>query len=177
MLSAAILSKMSTQREIHREYLAIVEGYLPESGTIDAPIARLEGSALMRCVDFEHGETAVTHYRRIRCFSAPMMAAPGVSNAELNPFDPADLTAQSPSTLSLAAIRLETGRTHQIRVHMKHIGHPLIGDFLYNPTSMNLLPRQTLHSHRLVFAHPITGEPLAFESELPEDMQRILSFN
>jgi 23S rRNA pseudouridine1911/1915/1917 synthase len=175
MLSGAILSRMSTNRRIHREYLAIVEGILPDSGTIHAPIARQEGSALMRCVDFERGELAVTHYRRIRCFAAPMMPAPGVSNAERNPFDPAESTAQSPSTLSLAAIRLETGRTHQIRVHMKYLGHPLIGDFLYNPDSLKLMSRQALHSHRLEFTHPITGEPLAFESELPEDMRRMIS--
>ena len=64
---------------------------------------------------------------------------------------------------------LETGRTHQIRVHMASIGHPLIGDFLYNPSSMEL-PRQALHSHKLTFYHPITKEPLSFIAPLPQDM-------
>lgn len=152
MMSGAILSQMSARREIHREYLTIVEGCLPEEGTIDAPIARLEGSAIMRCVDEERGETAVTHFRRISWLLCT-------------------------GHLSLASVRLETGRTHQIRVHMKHIGHPMIGDFLYNPEAMDLIQRQALHSHRLTFHHPITGELLDFTCEMPEDMQRVLDFS
>ncbi len=165
--SAAILSRMSAERQIHREYLAIVEGILPESGTIDAPIARLEGSVLMRCVDYAHGQRAVTHFRRLSirdCQSFP--------------------DSQS-RYLSLAAVTLETGRTHQIRVHMSHIGHPLIGDFLYNPARAQApyspsgepvpsIGRQALHSHKLEFLHPITGEPLSFTCEMPEDMRRIV---
>ncbi len=145
-LSGAVLSEMSAARQIHREYLAVVEGILPESGTIDAPIARLEGSALMRCVDRERGQRAVTHFRRL---------------------------AVCPP-LSLASITLETGRTHQIRVHMSHIGHPLAGDFLYNPGSAAPISRQALHSHRLEFAHPVTGEPLSFTCEMPSDMQNLI---
>lgn len=164
MLSGAILSKMSASRQIHREYLAIVEGTLPLAGTIDAPIARAEGSAIMRCVDFVRGETAVTHYRRQQCFRI----APECGEEQPLP------GLVTPSILSLASIRLETGRTHQIRVHMKHIGHPLIGDFLYYPDSRHLITRQALHSHRLTFSHPITGKPLCFTCSLPEDMERIL---
>ena len=145
MVSGAILSKMSSERQIHREYLAIVEGELPPEGTIDAPIARTDGSAIMRCVDFERGEKAVTHFRCVK----------------------------KANGLSLASVRLETGRTHQIRVHMKYIGHPLIGDFLYNPDSMDLIQRQALHSSRLTFSHPITGETLDFTSDLPEDMKQV----
>lgn len=152
MMSGAILSQMSARREIHREYLTIVEGCLPEEGTIDAPIARLDGSAIMRCVDEERGETAVTHFRRISWLPCT-------------------------GHLSLASVRLETGRTHQIRVHMKHIGHPMIGDFLYNPEAMDLIQRQALHSHRLTFHHPITGELLDFTCEMPEDMQRVLDLS
>ena len=73
---------------------------------------------------------------------------------------------------SLVKLSLETGRTHQIRVHMKHIGHPLPGDFLYNP-DYTVINRQALHSHRLSFQHPITGEEMTFTAELPEDMKII----
>ncbi len=152
MLSGAVLSQMSAERLIHREYLAITEGLLPESGTIDAPIARLEGSAIMRCVDLEHGERAVTHFHRVACVSS----------------------AQNQQMLSLASVHLETGRTHQIRIHMKYIGHPLIGDFLYNPDNRDLIGRQALHSHRLCFSHPITGKSMSFTSDLPDDMARLL---
>ncbi|MDO4454346.1 MAG: RluA family pseudouridine synthase [Eubacteriales bacterium] len=142
MLSAAILSEMGKRREIHREYLAIVQGETPPEGTIDAPIARMDDSVIARCVDFTHGDHAVTHFQRI-CFQR---------------------------NLSLVSLKLETGRTHQIRVHMKYIGHPLIGDFLYHP-DFSLIHRQALHSHRLSFSHPITKEWLSFTSPLPKDMQ------
>ena len=154
MLSGAILSQMSANRQIHREYLAVTEGLLPESGTIDAPIARLEGSAIMRCVDYEHGEKAVTHFARL-------------SYSELIP-------STKCRGYSLASVHLETGRTHQIRIHMKHIGHPLPGDFLYNPSSDAPITRQALHSHRLMFEHPITGESMNFICEMPDDMKQLL---
>lgn len=150
MFSGAILSRMSSARQIHREYLAITEGCLPASGTVDAPIARAADSAIMRCVDYERGENAVTHYTRIRHI---------VSDR---------------ASLSLALVHLETGRTHQIRVHMKHIGHPLIGDFLYNPDSMTYIRRQALHSHRLCFPHPVSGKALDFTCDMPKDMQSVL---
>lgn len=165
MFSGAVLSQMSARREIHREYLTIVEGTLPESGTISAPIARQEDSAIMRCVDETRGEAAVTHYQRISVFSPASAQAESTDST---------VSAAPPSNLSLARVHLETGRTHQIRVHMKHIGHPLIGDFLYNPSSMNLIGRQALHSHRLTFTHPITGKQMDFFSDLPADMQALL---
>lgn len=142
MLSAAILSEMGKRRELHREYLAIAQGKVPEEGTIEAPIARADESVIARCVDFSRGETAVTHFHRL-CFERD---------------------------LSLVSLKLETGRTHQIRVHMRYIGHPLIGDFLYNP-DFSLIKRQALHSHKLSFRHPITGQLLSFTAPLPEDMQ------
>ncbi|MCD7812707.1 MAG: RluA family pseudouridine synthase [Lachnospiraceae bacterium] len=178
-LSSAILSGQSAHRQIHREYLAITEGKLPESGTIDAPIARVEGSALMRCIDPEKGERAVTHYQRLALFGRkppasawhPDVMVSGTSEACTDPMEPQPL----PEVLSLARIHLETGRTHQIRVHMKSIGHPLPGDFLYNPSSVCArTPRQTLHAHRLTFAHPVTGETLSFVSDLPADMRNLL---
>jgi 23S rRNA pseudouridine1911/1915/1917 synthase len=142
MLSSAILSRQITSRDIHRTYLAIVEGDVPASGTIDAPIARKDGSTIERIVNDTDGERAVTHYKKIAYQNG----------------------------LSLVALQLETGRTHQIRVHMKHIEHPLIGDFLYNPES-SLMARQALHSFCLTFTHPITDEPVAFYAPLPDDMK------
>ncbi|MGN0352729.1 MAG: RluA family pseudouridine synthase [Roseburia sp.] len=143
MLSAAILNKAVANREVKREYLAIVAGTPDESGTINAPIARKDGSAIEREVNFETGETAITHYHRLA----------------------------SSDDCSLISLHLETGRTHQIRVHMKYIGHPLFGDFLYYP-DFSKINRQTLHSYRLEFRHPITGEPLSFTAPLPDDMKR-----
>ena len=146
MLSAGILSQQVANREIHREYLAIARGIpAPAEGTIDAPIARKEASVIERVVDFEKGDRAVTHYK----------------------------TIDTKNGHSLLSIHLETGRTHQIRIHMKHIGCPLIGDYLYNP-DMEHMSRQALHSHRLIFTHPITGETMDFTAPLPEDMSRVL---
>lgn len=114
MVSGAILSHMVAAKSkegleaegIHREYLAIVEGHVsPEKGVIEAPIARKESSCLERIVDFENGERAITHYQVL----------------------------QTNDQYSLVALQLETGRTHQIRVHMGYLGYPLVGDFLYNP--------------------------------------------
>ena len=149
MLSAGILAPMVAAREIHREYLAIVSGRIsPESGTIDAPICRTADSIIERHVDFEKGERAVTHYR----------------------------LAEYKNGYSLLSIHLETGRTHQIRVHMKHIGFPLIGDSLYNPlyAGEGNITRQALHSHRLQFTHPITEERMEFIAPLPPDMARVM---
>ena len=133
MYSASLLSDMVGKREIHREYLAIATGEVPEIGTIVAPIGRVDGSTIERHVDEELGDYACTHYQRL---------------AYNNGY-------------SLVSLKLETGRTHQIRVHMKHIGHPLPGDFLYNP-DYSVINRQALHSHKLSFKHPITGEYMVF---------------
>lgn len=145
MLSAAILSQAMLNREIHRTYLAVVKGQLPERGTIDLPIARKHGSTIERCVDLDCGERAVTHFECV----------------------------EKNQDYSLAKIRLDTGRTHQIRVHMNAIGHPLPGDFLYHNDTTKI-GRQALHSWRLEFAHPITGEQMFFEQPLPEDMRKLL---
>ena len=140
--SSVVLSAQMKERHIHREYLAVIQGLAPERGTIDAPIGRQPGSVIARCVDPVNGDPAVTHFTRM---------------------------AISPNgTYSLLRIRLDTGRTHQIRVHMRHIGHPLPGDFLYCPDYRHF-KRQPLHSHRLSFSHPVTGEEMTFTSPLPED--------
>ena len=146
LVSGSILSDMTKYREVHREYLAIARGSVtPSEGTIQAPLGRKEGTIIERTVDWEHGETAITHYQVVK---------------EANDH-------------SLVSLKLETGRTHQIRIHMKYLGYPLIGDYLYNP-DMEYISRQALHSHRLCFPHPITGTMLEFTAPLPEDMQNIL---
>lgn len=147
MLSACVLSNDMLNHRIKREYRAIVCGRTMDTGTINAPIARVEGSTIERQVDFGKGESACTHYRRI------------AYNERLD--------------LSLISLWLETGRTHQIRVHMKSIGHPLPGDFLYHPDYRHI-SRQPLHSYRLGFTHPVTGQPMEFTAGLPEDMERLL---
>ncbi|MEE1314166.1 MAG: RluA family pseudouridine synthase [Faecalimonas sp.] len=143
LYSASLLSAMVQKREIEREYLAVATGCVPSCGTIEAPIARACGSTIERCVNTETGEYACTHYRRLTYKNG----------------------------YSLVSLKLDTGRTHQIRVHMKHIGHPLPGDFLYNP-DYSIIQRQALHSHRLRFCHPISGVTMDFTADLPEDMQR-----
>lgn len=139
-LSAAVLSVQMKRRQIRRTYLALVDGVLPESGVVDAPIARMDGSVITREVNFETGESAVTHYERL---------AVG-------------------RYYSLAELHLETGRTHQIRVHMKYIGHPLPGDFLYNP-DYRWIKRQPLHSYQLEFTHPVTKKAMLFTAPVPAD--------
>lgn len=147
LVSGNILSSMVSRREFHREYLAIVRGHVtPESGTINAPLARKPGTIIERTVDWEQGESAITHYKML----------------------------DEKNGHSLISLRLETGRTHQIRIHMKHLGYPLIGDYLYNP-DMEFITRQALHSHQIAFTHPITGAPMEFTAPLPEDMKAVLS--
>ena len=158
-LSGGILGRQMNERKIHRTYLAIVRGITPESGTITAPIGRKEGSVLERQVDCEQGEYACTHYRRLAV-------------KEIFPKNTFSREPLSPDALSLIALRLDTGRTHQIRVHMSYLGYPLIGDFLYNP-DFSLTKRQALHACQLKFEHPITKEQLCFTAPLPADMQML----
>ena len=145
-LSGALLSTQMKQRRIRRTYLALTDGIPPEKGTVRAPIARVNDSVITREVNFERGEPAVTHYERL-----------AVSNG-----------------YALVELHLETGRTHQIRIHMKYLGFPLIGDYLYNP-DMKHISRQALHSHHMEFAHPITGEWMSFTAPLPADMANIMT--
>ena len=140
-LSAAILSVQMRNRQISRTYLAVVEGIPRQSGTISAPISRAADSVIERRIDFENGESAITHYQLLE-----------VKNNH-----------------SLLEIHLETGRTHQIRVHMGYIGHPLPADYLYNPV-YDTFKRQPLHSLQLKFCHPITGTPMCLMAPVPEDM-------
>ena len=131
------------QGNCKKVYYAAVHGEIPEKGTIDAPIARERESIILRCVR-EDGQRAVTHYKRLK----------------MN------------DKYSLAEIDLETGRTHQIRVHFAHIGAPLAGDDLYGGLR-NDISRQALHCGRLSFNDPLTGEPITVDSELPEDIKAL----
>lgn len=145
-LSSCILSDQVSAHEIHREYCAVVCGKTDKAGTISLPISRKEGSTIERIPDPAGGEPAVTHYKT--------------------------LAYDKDTDLSFLGLLLETGRTHQIRVHMKAIGHPLPGDFLYHP-DFRFIGRQALHSAYLRFVHPVTGEPMDFSAPLPEDMRRL----
>lgn len=152
-LAGGILSDMVAKRQIKRTYLAICEddGSLPKAGTINAPIARKEGSTIERIVDFDLGERAITHYKVLE------------RNVDKG--------------VSLISLQLETGRTHQIRVHMKHIGHPLIGDGIYGnkeSQSNKLIDRQALHSYSLEFTHPITMRKMHIIQKIPNDMYNII---
>ncbi len=194
MLSAARLGDMIRHHEIRREYLAIASGDLRKTEdlpgvyrsstadpfyaaallrnadgseaeilpkgrvfpkeapcglhfTVNAPIGRKEDSVVERVVNYAHGDYAVTHGTLL------------FYNEEKD--------------LSLLRLRLETGRTHQIRVHMKYIGHPLPGDFLYHADD-RFIARQPLHAWRLSFRHPISGRCLQFTAPLPEDMEALL---
>ena len=119
-----------------------ISGAFLSAMTAKKEIPRKDGSTIERCIDMDHGEHAVTHYR---C-----------------------LDYRDDLGCSLVRLRLETGRTHQIRVHMKAIGHPLLGDFLYNP-DYRFIGRQALHSYTVAFRHPITGEAMEFTAPMPED--------
>mgnify|MGYP000302193280 CR=1 FL=1 len=139
------LAEQLKEHSITRKYRAIVCGNLKEDeGTVDAPLGRHPQDRKKMAIVRSGGKRAVTHYRVLERFG----------------------------NYTYIECRLETGRTHQIRVHMKSIGHPLIGDFLYNP-DFTKINRQALHSYRLRFTHPVTKKPLVFTAPLPEDMQAL----
>lgn len=132
---------------LRREYVALIEGRLPdESGEITAPIGRHATDPQLRAVR-AGGEPALTRYRVVERFPEA----------------------------TLIAAELETGRTHQIRVHLSHLGHPLVGDRQYGARSANLLRRQALHSSVLSFLRPSTGDRLTVEAELPADLAELLT--
>ena len=157
-----MLVRALAEREVGREYLALCLGVLTGGGTIDEPIGRHRTQRTKMTVRGD-GREAITHYRIEQRYRAH----------------------------TLLRVQLETGRTHQIRVHMKHIGHTLFGDFEHGgdhilkgttfakykqfvQNCLAILPRQGLHARSLGFNHPRTGEWMQFEKELPTDMQQVI---
>ena len=133
---------------VRKRYVAIVKDIVEsDSGTIDLPIGRPDPENVRRGV-MEGGSPSVTHYTVLQRF--PRMG------------------------YTLVELILETGRTHQIRVHMSHIGHPVLGDWLYGGDNVNLIERQALHAATLTFTHPITKKQLTLNAPLPDDMQSVL---
>jgi 23S rRNA pseudouridine1911/1915/1917 synthase len=152
------LVRMLGEREVHREYEAICRGVMTAGGTVDAPIARHPTDRVRMAVR-EGGRESVTHYRVIRRFA-------GYTHVR---------------------VQLETGRTHQIRVHLAHAGFPIVGDRVYGGRltlpkgasealrqALREFPRQALHAARLAFDHPVTGRPIECTSALPADMRALL---
>ena len=132
---------------LRREYRAVAVGAVtPDHGVIDAPIGRAEGSIIRRCVRAD-GLPSLTEYE----------------------------TLQTSERFTLLRLRPQTGRTHQLRVHMAHLGYPLAGDWLYGTEDKNLIARPALHSYELWFTQPITGQELHFTATIPQDMQRLLT--
>jgi 23S rRNA pseudouridine1911/1915/1917 synthase len=153
------LVAMLAEHEIEREYLALCVGAMTGGGTVDKPLGRHRTDRLRQAVRAD-GREAVTHYRLIERFAFH----------------------------SLLRVILETGRTHQIRVHLAHIGHPLVGDPLYGgrrqltaratPEQRAALAgfgRQALHAAKLMFSHPVTGKAIEVESPVPEDLESLLA--
>jgi 23S rRNA pseudouridine1911/1915/1917 synthase len=137
------LDRQLRERDLKREYLAFVSGVVSEqSGTIDAPIGKDKRNPNLRAVRPQAGEFALTRYEVVETYA----------NA------------------TLVHLELDTGRTHQIRVHMTHLGHPLLGDRQYGRVGLNLIKRQALHASRLSLSHPTTGEPMTFEAPFPDDL-------
>ena len=144
-IQECLIKQMKT-KELKKEYLAIAKGILKsKSDTLNFPIARKEGSIIERTVSSD-GDSAITHYDVVKEFN----------------------------NLSLVHIVLETGRTHQIRVHFSYIGHPILGDTLYG-SPPKLINRQALHSYKLTFIHPVTKKVVSLEAPLPNDIKNIIN--
>jgi len=142
------LAKQLQEHSITRRYHAICKGHFKEAeGTIDAPIGRDEKNRKQQAINRVHGKEAITHFRVL----------------------------ENLRDASLVECRLETGRTHQIRVHMKSIGHPLLGDPLYGPKkNPYAIQGQALHAMVLGFVHPRSGKYMEFQADYPEDFLKLL---
>ena len=146
-LAHARLAKQFADHSAHRSYIALEAGNIKEEeGTVDAPIGR-HPTDRKRMAVVPNGRRAVTHYRVLHRFSS----------------------------VTVLALELETGRTHQIRVHMAHIHHPVVGDTVYSSGKNSLgMAGQALHGWRLQLVHPVTGAHMSFTAPLPEDMRLAL---
>lgn len=142
------LSRQLAAHTVTRRYTALVyDNFREDEGVVDAPIGRDPKNRLRRAVTCENSKRAVTHWKVLKRYGR----------------------------YTLIEARLETGRTHQIRVHMAYINHPLVGDLLYGPKKQTLFNRgQLLHAGLLGFVHPSTGEYMEFSSPLPEEFQQVL---
>ncbi|MGG3882438.1 RluA family pseudouridine synthase [Brevibacillus panacihumi] len=143
------LAAQLKEHSVNRKYVAIVHGVIPhEMGTIEAPIGRDPKNRQQMAVVFENSKPAVTHFVVLERFK----------------------------NFTLVELKLETGRTHQIRVHMKYIDHPLAGDPKYGPKQTLDLDGQALHAKTLGFVHPRTGEHLEFEAPMPDELEQVIHF-
>ncbi|MFL8732308.1 RluA family pseudouridine synthase [Clostridioides difficile] len=141
------LSTAMSENKVEKKYITVVDGIIKENeGTIDEPIYRPTEDSIKRIID-ERGQSSVTHYKVIE----------RLENA------------------TVLEVSLETGRTHQIRVHMAHIGHGIIGDELYGYVDEELINRQALHAYKLEFEQPRTKEKFKFKADIPEDMKELIS--
>lgn len=144
-------AKQADQGQVKKLYRAIVKGNLDQDqATIDLPIGRPELTDIRRAV-MDEGYPSITHYQVLERFDGDQ-------------------------AYTMVRIQLETGRTHQIRVHFTHIGHPIAGDDLYDLPIEGFMERQALHAEVLEFSHPATGEPLRFEAPLPADMEAFIEW-
>ena len=140
-----MLVRQMKNNTFKKEYIAILDGNLNKTkGTINAPISRKAGSIMEREIS-EDGETAISHFELIKNFE----------------------------NYCTVKYTLETGRTHQLRVHSKYIGHSILGDTLYG-TASDLISRQALHAQKVTFIHPITKKSLTLEAPLPQDIQNLI---
>lgn len=145
-IQEALIQQMM-KKTFQKNYIAFVNGILEEKdGTICLPIARKKNSIIERCIDFENGQNSITHYKVLK------------ENIDKN--------------ISMVECKLETGRTHQIRVHMAAIGHPLIGDSLYGIIS-DFIDRQALHCYKIQFIHPVSKKIMDFSCGLPFELNTI----
>lgn len=155
----SILSKQMQNKLFKKEYIAICEGIFEEKkGTINAPISRKENSIIERCVS-SSGDVAITHYKVLKEFK--------------NPLNNKSTDNEIDKYFSEILVNLETGRTHQIRVHTAYIGHPIVGDSLYGNVS-DLIDRQALHGYKIEFLHPITKNKMSIMAPIPEDIKQML---
>ncbi len=139
--------KQMQKNNVEKKYLAVVKGIMKDdSGTIDQPIGQPDPLLVQRGV-VEDGDESITHFK---------------------------VVARYPKGYTLVELLLDTGRTHQIRVHLAHLGHPIVGDHLYGESEPFLIERQALHALSLSFDHPVTGEPMIFKAPLAEDMELLI---
>ncbi|MEG0829219.1 MAG: RluA family pseudouridine synthase [Anaerovoracaceae bacterium] len=143
----ASFMKQNQENKVKKIYIAVVTGIIAENeGTIDCPIGQPDPDSVRRGV-VEGGSPSITHYTVLKRYD---------------------------SGYTLVELGLETGRTHQIRVHLSHIGYPIVGDHLYGQSNAFLIERQALHAKSISLSHPVTGLPLAAEAPLPEDILKLI---